>query len=132
MAKDWKITQYATIAGDKVSASFLLPHMESADVTAFCQNLEGGYQVTEINETMSDMTNADINVATSNPISYINCRGEAKQTEFISGFGGKPIYFKNTVTPDEIRATLANKTIFAAVPTEKVAYVGMKSSERIL
>ncbi len=130
--KDWKVTQSATIAGDKVSASFILPNMESSDVTAFCALLEGGYQVTEINEGMSDMTNAETNAAVSNPVSFIGMYGEQNQSARISGFGGKSLHFKNTVSGDDIRNVLATVTPFPLVPTAKPLTVSMKASERVL
>ena len=132
MAKDWKVTQKATIAGNTVSVSFVLPNMESADVTAFCALLEGGYQVTEINEAMSDMTNAEINAATSNPVSYIGMYGAQNQVARISGFGGSPIHFKNTVHGDDIRNVLKTITPFPLLPTEHPTSVSMKASERVL
>lgn len=130
--KDWKVTQTALIKGQKEVCTFVLPYMDASDVSAFCVNLEGGYQVTEINEGMSDMTKAETNAAQSTPVSRISITGENKQRAYISGFGGKPIHFKNTVGGDEIRASLANKMIFEAVPTAKVTYVGISTRESVL
>ncbi|MDD3437632.1 MAG: hypothetical protein PHC64_10825 [Candidatus Gastranaerophilales bacterium] len=132
MAKDWKVTQTALIKGQKVTTSFILPFMDAADVSAFCSLLEGGYQVTEINEGMSDMTGSEVNAANSTPVSRISLIGENKQRGYISGFGGKPIHFKNTVNGDEIRNVLANKMVFEAVPTAKVTYVGITTGESVL
>lgn len=132
MAKDWKITQKAMIQGDKVSASFVLPNMESGEVTAFCALLEGGYEVTEINTAMSDTTNEEINAATSNPVSYISMYGEQNQSARISGFGGKSIHFKNTVSGDDIRNVLATVKPFPLVPSAHPTNVSMKLSERVL
>ena len=132
MAKDWKVTQTATISGDKVSVSFILPNMESAEVSSFCALLEGGYQVTEINEAMSDMTNAETNAAQSNPVSYIGMYGEQNQSARIAGFGGKPIHFKNTVSGDDIRTVLAQVKPFPLVPAAHPATISMKASERVL
>lgn len=132
MAKDWKITQTATIAGNKVTTSFILPHCESADVTAFCALLEGGYQVTEVNEALSDMTNAETNAATSNPVSFIGMYGEQNQSVTIKGFGGKPIYFKNTAQGDDIRNVLKTLTPYPLVPAAHPTTISMKASERVI
>lgn len=127
--KDWKVTQTALIKGQKEVCSFILPFMDAGDVSAFCALLEGGYQITEINEGMSDMTKAETNAAQSNPVSRISITGENKQREYISGFGGKKIHFKNTVNSDEIKASLANKMIFQAVPTAKVTNTSITFAE---
>ncbi len=132
MAKDWKIRQTALVKGVQTTATFILPFMAEADVTAFCANLEGGYEVTEINEAMSSMANAEINAASSTSVKSISIRGENNQSTYISAFGGSPIHFKNTVSGDDIRATLANKMIFEYVPTAKVTYVTIKEGESLL
>ncbi len=132
MAKDWKVTQKALIAGVSVSTSFVLPNMEAGEVSAFCALLEGGYQVTEINEAMSDMTNAETNAATSNPVSYIGMYGEQNQSARIQAFGGGLIHFKNTVNGDEIKAVLGAVTPYPLVPTAKPQTISIRLSERTL
>lgn len=112
MAKDWKVTQTATVKGVKRTCSFILPYMETADVSAFCTLLEGGYQITEINESLSDMTSAETNAANSTPVNSIYIRGENAQSVSVRGFGGSPIHFKNTVTEDDIGIVLQNKKYF--------------------
>ena len=129
MAKNWQIKQTATVKTQKVSATFTLPHMEESEVTAFCALLEGGYEVVEVNATLSNMTKAETNAVASNPVKTISIRGEQNQGAFISAYGNKPIHFKNTVTGDDIRNVFANKKIFEAVPTAGVTYVSIKAGE---
>ena len=132
MAKNWQIKQTATVKGQKVTSSFILPFMEKGDVTAFCELLEGGYEVVEVNTELSNMTKADTNASASNPVKVITVRGEKNQMVYISAFGGKNIHFKNTVSGDEIRNVFANKKIFEAVQTAGVTYVGVKGGETTL
>jgi hypothetical protein len=132
MAKNWKVNQTATVKGQKVTASFVLPWFEEADVTAFCDKLEGGYEVVEVNATLSKMIDADKNAVASNPVKSISIRGEKNQSVYISAFGGKTIHFKNTVTQDDIRTVFTNKKIFEAVPTAGVTYVGFKAGESVI
>jgi hypothetical protein len=129
MAKNWNVKQKAMVKGQVVSASFTLPFMEESEVTAFCSLLEGGYEVVEVNASLSNMTKAETNAAASNPVKTISIRGEQNQGAFISAYGNKPIHFKNTVTGDDIRAVFANKKIFEAVPTAGVTYVSIKAGE---
>ena len=132
MAKDWKVKQTALVAGVTVTASFTLPNMEESDVTAFCALLEGGYEITEINTAMSDMTNAEINPATSNPKTRIGLNGPQNQYQSISGYGGSPIHFKNTVSDDDIANVLKTTTPFALLPTEKPTRVSFKGYETVI
>jgi hypothetical protein len=81
---------------------------------------------------MSDMTNAETNAAQSNPVSYIGMYGEQNQSARISGFGGKPIHFKNTVTGDDIRNVLKTFTPFPLVPAGHPQNISMKASERVI
>lgn len=132
MAKDWKVSQTATVNGNKETCSFILPNFESDDVLAFCGLLEGGYQITEVNETMSNMEKAETNATASNPVTYIGMYGEQNQSARISGFGGKPIHFKNTVSGDEIKNVLATVKPYPLVPTAAPQSVTIKLSERTL
>jgi len=129
MAKDYRITQTAMIKGQKRTASFILPFVDEAMLQNFCGLLEGGYEVVEVNTALSNMTKAETNVASSNPVKRITVRGEQKQVEYISAFGGKDIHFKNTVSGDDVRAIFTGKKIFSAVPAAGVTYVGFVDGE---
>ena len=132
MAKDWKISQTVTVNGKVETCTFILPNCETTDLSTFVATLEGGYEVTEINEALSDMTAAETNVAATNPVSYIGMYGPQNQSARISGFGGKSIHFKNIVSGDDIRNVLGLFKPFPLLPTEKPHTISMKASERVL
>lgn len=128
MAKDWKIKQTAMVKGQVETSSIVVKHAEAADVTAFCGLLEGGYEVTEINEAMSDMTKAETNAANTNPVSFISIYGPKNQNAHIKPYGGN-IHFKNSVSGDDLRAVITSWKPFEMLPAEKPTYVGTKAGE---
>lgn len=128
MGKDWIVKQKATVKGKVETCTIILKNLEAADVTSFCALLEGGYEVVEVNESMSDSTNAEINAAVSNPVSFISIYGPQNQNANIRPYGGN-IHFKNSVSSDDLRAVIQAWTPFPLLPTEKPTYVGMKSGE---
>lgn len=132
MAKDWKVTQRCTVDGVVHTSTFILPNTETGDVSSFATLLEGGYEITEINEAMSDMTKAETNVVGSNPVSFIGMYGAQNQSARIQGFGGKPIHFKNTISGDDIRNVLKLWTPYPLLPTEKPTSISLKASEVVL
>jgi len=132
MAKDWRVSQKALIAGVGHTVSFVLPNMEEAEVTSFCALLEGGYEITEINDAMSDTSNAEINAATSNAKTYIGMYGAQNQSARIAGFGGKAIHFKNTVSDDDIANVLKTVTPYPLLPTEKPKTITFKGYESVI
>jgi len=132
MAKDWKVSQTAVIGGVSTRSTMILPNMEEAQVTSFCALLEGGYEVTEINEAMSDMTGAETNAATSNAKTFIGMNGAQNQFARIAGFGGSAIHFKNTVSDDDIANVLKTVTPFPLLPTEKPSRISFKGYESVI
>lgn len=132
MAKDWQVKQKCTVDGVVYTSTFILPNMESTDVSTFTAMLEGGFEVVEVNSALSDMTKAETNAVGSNPISYIGMYGPQNQVARISGFGGKPIHFKNTISGDDIRNVLKLVTPFPLLATEKPQTISLKGSERVL
>lgn len=132
MAKDWQIRQTATVGGKLNTVTFVLPNCESTDVSTFCGLLEGGYEVVEINEALSDMTSAETNATTSNPVSFIGMYGAQNQSARIQGFGGKSIHFKQTASGDDIRNVLKLFTPYPLLPTEKPQSISIKATERVL
>jgi hypothetical protein len=65
MAKTYQVTQKVTINGKLNSSTFPF-YGEEADLTAFCSQLEGGYEVKEVVAGLSNLTGVDTNVATKN------------------------------------------------------------------
>lgn len=128
MAKDWRIKQTATVKGKVETSNIIIRHVEAADVTAFCGLLEGGYEVTEINEAMSDMTKAETNAAATNPVSFISVYGPKNQNAHINPYGGN-IHFKNTVSRDDMQNVIMSWKPFELLPAEKPTYVGSKGGE---
>lgn len=126
MAK-YQVTQKAVVAGKNVSSTFIM-YGGVDDLNALGTLLAGGYEVKEVNETLSNMTSADVNNATTNPVSTINLRGPQGQFVAIKPYSGV-IHFKQTATVDDIANVLRNVTPFELLPTEKPISITVKRSE---
>lgn len=127
MAKKYQVRQVVTLNGEKKSTTFEF-YGEQDELTAFCSQLEGGYEVKEVVDALSDMTAADTNVATSNPVTQITLSGPQNQYSMIRPYSGV-IHFKNTVSVDDIANNLKATNPFPLLPTEKPIRVTVKRSE---
>ena len=127
MAKKYQVRQTVTINGEKKSTPFDF-FGEQDELTAFLAQLEGGYEVKEVVEALSDMTNADTNVATTNPVVSISLSGPKNQFASIRPYSGV-IHFKNTISVDDIANNLKAVKPFELLPTEKPIRVTVKRSE---
>jgi hypothetical protein len=127
MAKKYIITQKINLNGNIKSVSFQA-FLDEADLILLLAQLEGGYEVKEVNLTLSDMTKADTLVATANPVSVISMVGPKKQYESIRPFSGS-IYFKETTTVDDITNILLASKPFEHLATEKPLRVSVKRNE---
>jgi hypothetical protein len=126
MAK-YQVTQKCLVAGKNVSTTFVM-HGDASDLGNLGALLAGGYEVKEVNDTLSDMVNADVNNATTNPVSQINLRGPQGQFVSIKPYSGV-IHFKNTATVDDIANALKATKPFELLPTEVPTGITVKRSE---
>lgn len=127
MAKKYQVRQVTTINGKKTSTSFEF-YGEQAELTSFLAQLEGGYEVKEVVDGLSNMTGADTNVATTNPVTQIILSGPQNQYAMIRPYSGV-IHFKNTVSVDDIANNLKAVNPFPLLPAEKPLRVTVKRSE---
>jgi hypothetical protein len=127
MAKTYQVTQKVTINGKLNSSTFPF-YGEEADLTAFCSQLEGGYEVKEVVAGLSNLTGADTNVATTNPVISITLSGEQNQFSTNKPYKGV-IHFKNAISVDDIANNLKAVTPFPLLPTAKPLRVTVKRSE---
>jgi hypothetical protein len=127
MAKKYIITQKINLNGNTKSVSFQC-YLDEADLIALLALLEGGYEVKEVNDSLSDITHSDTLVTSSNPVTSIGMVGPQNQFESIRPFSGA-IYFKQTATVDDIANVLKVATPFALLPTEKPTRVTVKRYE---
>lgn len=126
MAK-YFVSQTAKVNGTTVKASFSMEGDDS-DVTAVTALLEGAYEVKKVDEALSKTVGADINAASSNPVSKINLTGPQSQFASIKPYSGV-IHFKQTATVDDIKAALANCKPFPLLPTEKATSINVMRKE---
>lgn len=127
MAKKYQISQKVVVNGEAKTATFVM-YGEQDDVTALGALLAGGYEVKEVNDSISDMTSADTNNATTNPVTAIYLNGEKGQIASIRPYSGV-IHFKNTVSVDDIAGVLRNTTPFEMIPTAKPQRISVKRNE---
>lgn len=127
MAKEFQITQRVVVNGESKSTSFRM-YGENDDVTALGSLLAGGYEVKEINASLSDTTNADKNNATTNPVTGIYLSGPKNQMASIRPYSGV-IHFKNSANVDDIAAVLKITKPFELLPNEVPIRVTVKRSE---
>lgn len=129
---DYTVKQTVTLNGEKVTSTMVVPNVDAAELATFLALLEGGYEVVEVNEALSDNSGAETNVSATNAVDYISMRGAQNQSAFISGFNSKAIHFKNTVSGDDIRNVLKVITPFPLLPTEKPSKIAIKATETVL
>lgn len=127
MAKKYQVRQVLTINGEKKSTSFEF-YGEQDELTAFLAQLEGGYEVKEVVDGLSNMIAADTNVAVTNPVTQIVLSGPQNQYAMIKPYSGV-IHFKNTVNVDDIANNLKATKPFPLLPAEKPTRVTVKRSE---
>lgn len=135
MAKKYKINQKVNLNGQIKTCSFQV-YMDEANLIAFLALLVGGYEVSEVNATLSDMTAANTLQTQTNPVSNItvsgsmtDATGNAKSIfETIKPFTGS-IHFKQTATVDDIADVLKVSTPFSLAPAEKPTRISVKRNE---
>lgn len=127
MAKKFQITQKCVVNGQTQTSTFAM-YGEEADVTALGAKLAGGYEVKEINDSLSDMTGADTNNASTNPVTGIYLSGPKNQFASIKPYKGV-IHFDNSVSVDDIASVLRNTQPFELLPSEKPLRVTVKRNE---
>lgn len=127
MAKKYIVSQKINLNGNVKSISFQA-YLDEADLIALLALLEGGYEVKEVNDSLSKMAGADTLVTVSNPVSSIGMVGKDNQFETIKPFSGA-IHFKQTATVDDIADVLKSATPFKLLPTEKPTRVSVKRYE---
>lgn len=117
--KHYNVTQHVTINGQKRSSSFQF-YGEEAELTAFCNLLEGGYTVTERNDTLSNMQHAETNVTSYGRSNRIGMSAKTADGHFVSAnikpFKGS-IIFKDTASDNDIAGVFATAKPFALAPT---------------
>lgn len=127
MAKSYQVTQKVTING-KLNTSTFPFYGEQDELTAFCAQLEGGWEVKEVVAGLSDSTKQDVNVTVTNPVISITLSGPQNQFSTVKPYKGV-IHFKNTVNVDDIANNLKATKPFPLLPTEKPLRVTVKRSE---
>ncbi len=131
--KEYSITQTYTLNNVRQSRTFVLNGAD-ADVTALVALLEGAVKVKEVNVSLSRSTGADTNITSANFVNKISLSFDNagdRITKYISPFNGGSIVFKNTTTPDNIRAALASCQMLKSKPTEKPKSINVSGSERM-
>jgi len=127
----YNVTQRATINGTKKVSSFSV-NMESADLGTFLGLLEGGYSVTKADDSLTDVTNEDVNVTSVNAVSKIFMNGKDANGNHLSAsirpYKGV-IYLKNTTDSDALNAALSAFTPFPLAPTEKPTSISATFTE---
>lgn len=135
MAKTYKINQKVNVNGQMKTCSFSV-YMDEADLIALLALLEGGYQVSEVSATLSDMTGANAVQVQTNPVSSITVSGSMTDStgnpkaifETIKPFTGS-IHFKQTASVDDIADVLKMSTPFSLAPAEKPTRISVKRNE---
>lgn len=127
MAKQYQVTQKCTINGKLNTCTFPF-YGEQDELTAFCAQLEGGWEVKEVVAGLSDASKIDTNVTVTNPVISITLSGPQNQFTTIKPYKGV-IHFKNTINVDDIANNLKAVKPFPLIPTEKPLRVTVKRSE---
>lgn len=135
MAKKYKISQKLNVNGQIKTCSFPV-YMDEADLTAFLALLEGGYEVSVVDATLSNMTAANTLQTQTNPVSSITVSGSMTDAfgnlksifETIKPFTGS-IHFKQTASVDDIADVLKVSTPFSLAPAEKPTRISVKRNE---
>ncbi len=117
--KTYNVTQHVNLSGTKKSTSFRFIG-EEAELTSFLAQLEGGYTVTEQNESLSKMVNADTVVTAYKRTNRISMSGKTAEGHFVSSsvrpFKGS-IYLKQTVDSSDLEAIFRTSHPFPLAPT---------------
>lgn len=121
------VTQKLNYKGKPTSATFEL-NGTASDVTAFTALLEGGYEVKEVNASLSDSTGIDTVVSSTNMYTNIGLIGPQNQYASIRPYSGA-IHFKNTASGDDIAAVCLLMKPFPLLPTELPTKVSFRSNE---
>lgn len=131
--KNYNVTQHVNLNGTKKSVSFRFAG-EEAELTAFLAQLEGGYTVTEQNDTLSDITHSDTLVTAYKRTSRISMSGKTSEGHFVSAnirpFSGS-IYLKQTADSSDIEAVFANSHPFPLAPTVKPSTISLGLTEDV-
>lgn len=133
--KKYKVNQKVNVNGQIKTCSFQV-YMDEADLIALLALLEGGYEVSEVNATLSDMSGANTLQTQTNPVSSITVSGSMTDAtgnpksifETIKPFTGS-IHFKQTASVDDIADVLKVSTPFSLAPAEKPTRISVKRNE---
>lgn len=134
-AKKYKINQKVNVNGQIKTCSFQV-YLDEADLIALLALLEGGYEVSVVDATLSDMSGANTLQTQTNPVSSITVSGSMTDAtgnpkpifETIKPFTGS-IHFKQTATVDDIADVLKVSTPFSLAPAEKPTRISVKRNE---
>jgi hypothetical protein len=132
MAKKYTVKQTLMFRGNKITNTFVTPFIDESVLQSMLGLLEGGYEVVEKNDALSNMTKAETAVTNTMPIKTITLSGEKRQKEFVSAYGGETIHFKNSVSEDDIVGLFSGKKVFEFVPDAAVLAVGVKTGPATL
>ena len=134
MAKTYNVTQHINLNGVKKATSFRFVG-EETELQALCSQLEGGYTVTEQNDTLSNMTAAETVVTSYKRTTRISMSGKTPEGHFVSAnikpFKGS-IYFKQTTDSSDIEAVFANSHPFPLAPAVKPSTISVGLTEDIV
>lgn len=111
------ISQKVTVNGEKKYSSFNV-ELEPSDMPAFLGLLEGGYTVSKVDDTLTNLTSEDTSVSSVNAVSKITMVGKDSSTGRSLFNSIKPykgvMWLKNTVDSDSLNAVLSSLTPFYA------------------
>jgi len=117
--KKYNVTQHINLNGTKKTVSFGFIG-EVAELQAFLALIEGGYTVTEQNDTLSDITHSDTLVSEYNRSPRISMSAQTDDGSYVNA-NVKPyqgsIYFKNTTSVDDVKAVVATMHPWSYIPT---------------
>lgn len=131
MAKKFSITQKANLNGTPYSKSVAIIAGAASDLDAFIANLEG--KVT-VREEVKSQGNEETLVTKGNFIQQISLNpgyDSGLQSVTIKPFGGGALLFKDTVSDDDIRASLSNLKPYKLDATAKPSSITVKGTEKV-
>ncbi len=133
--KKYKVNQKVNVNGQIKTCSFSV-YIDEADLLAFLSLLEGGYEVSVVDSTLTVMADANTLKTQTNPVSSITLSGSMIDAtgnpksifETIKPFTGS-IHFKQTASVDDIADVLKVSTPFSLAPAEKPTRISVKRNE---
>ncbi len=129
--KTYNVTQHVNLNGVKKSTSFRFTG-EQTELEGLLALLEGGYTVTEQNDTLSNTAGSENLVTSYKRSTRIGMSAKTSEGHpvyaTIKPFQGS-IYFKQTADSSDIEAVFANAHPFPLAPTVKPQVVTVNLSE---